>query len=92
MRLISTGIATKFLIDSGFRRGTDIFKALALGAQGVLIGRPWVWALAGGGESGLRQLLAGWQRELAVTMMLAGVTRVQDIAAEHLDRGEIGAV
>ncbi len=79
------GGQTELLLDGGVRSGVDVFKALALGAHGVLIGRPWVWALAGGGESGVRSLLQGWQRELAVAMMLAGVTRVQDIGAQHLD-------
>lgn len=87
----AVGGQTELLLDGGVRSGVDIFKALALGAHGVLIGRPWAWALAGGGEEGLRQLLASWQRELAVTMMLAGVTRVQDIAAHHLDRTPITA-
>ena len=64
----------------------DVFKALALGARGVLIGRPWVWALAAGGEAGVRRLLAHWQRELQTTMMLTGVTRTADIDAGHLER------
>ncbi|MBS0291943.1 MAG: alpha-hydroxy-acid oxidizing protein, partial [Proteobacteria bacterium] len=72
-------------VDGGIRSGVDMFKALALGAHGVLIGRPWVWALAGGGEAGVRQLLATWQRELAVTMMLTGATRVADIGRQHFD-------
>ena len=84
----AVGGQTSLLLDGGVRSGVDVFKALALGAQGVLIGRPWVWALAGGGEDGVRELLAGWQRELAVTMMLAGVTRVQDIGEQHLERND----
>ena len=66
-------------------RRVDVFKALALGARGVLIGRPWVWALAAEGEAGVGRLLAHWRQELKVTMMLTGVTRVQDIHAAHLD-------
>ncbi|WP_367065890.1 L-lactate dehydrogenase [Oryzisolibacter sp. LB2S] len=76
---------TELLVDGGIRSGVDVFKALALGARGVLVGRPWVWALAGRGEAGVRQLLATWQRELAVTMMLAGVTRVAEISHRHFD-------
>ena len=68
------------------RSGADIFKAVALGARGVLIGRPWVWALAGAGESGLRDLLATLQRELKLTMTMAGVTRIVDIGVNHLDK------
>ncbi|HSN00513.1 MAG TPA: L-lactate dehydrogenase [Rudaea sp.] len=80
------GARTEVLVDGGVRSGADIFKALALGARGVLIGRPWVWALAGAGEAGLRDLLATLQRELKLTMTMAGVTRVTDIDASRLDR------
>jgi L-lactate dehydrogenase (cytochrome) len=79
------GARTEVLVDGGVRSGADIFKALALGARGVLIGRPWVWALAGAGESGLRDLLGTLQRELKLTMTMAGVTRIADIGANHLD-------
>lgn len=73
------------LVDGGIRSGVDVFRALALGAKGVLIGRPWVWALAAGGEQGLSELLRRWQHELKLAMTLAGVTRVADIGAAHLD-------
>lgn len=79
------GARTEVLVDGGVRSGADIFKALALGARGVLIGRPWVWALAGAGEAGLRDLLGTLQRELKLTMTMAGVTRIADIGANHLD-------
>ncbi|WP_024539070.1 L-lactate dehydrogenase [Comamonas badia] len=82
----AVGEKTEVLVDGGVRSGVDVFKALALGARGVLIGRPWVWALAAEGEAGVRRLLAHWQQELKVTMMLTGVTRVQDIHAAHLER------
>ena len=82
----AVGTHTEVLVDGGVRSGVDIFKALALGARGVLIGRPWVWALAGAGESGVRDLLATLQRELLLTMTLAGVTCVADINETHLDR------
>src|SRR5690606_447767 len=61
------------LLDGGIRSGVDILKALALGAQGVMIGRPWAWALAAGGEAAVAQLLASLQCELAVAMALCGV-------------------
>ncbi len=82
----AVGAQTEVLVDGGVRSGVDIFKALALGARGVLVGRPWVWALAGAGEAGVRQLLATLQRELLLAMTLAGVTRTQDINETHLDR------
>ena len=75
------------LVDGGLRSGVDVFRALALGARGVMIGRPWAWALAAGGERGVARLLESWHRELQVTMALAGVTRVADIGPHHLDRG-----
>ena len=73
------------LVDGGVRSGVDVFKALALGARGVLIGRPWIWALAGAGDAGLVHLLATMQRELHLTMTLAGVSRIDAIGAGHLD-------
>ena len=80
----AVGSQTEVLMDGGVRSGVDIFKALALGARGVLIGRPWVWALAAQGQAGVTQLLAHWQRELLLTMTLAGVTRIADINPSHL--------
>ncbi|QXL83423.1 L-lactate dehydrogenase [Comamonas sp. NLF-1-9] len=82
----AVGGRTELLVDGGIRSGVDVFKALALGAHGVLIGRPWVWALAAGGEAGVARLLAHWQRELRTTMMLTGVGRLQDIDAACLER------
>jgi len=77
--------ALTVLVDGGVRSGVDVFRALALGAQGVLIGRPWAWALAAGGQAALTELLRSWQRELQLAMTLAGVTRVADIGPAHLD-------
>jgi L-lactate dehydrogenase (cytochrome) len=81
----AVGNQTEVLVDGGLRSGVDLFRALALGARGALIGRPWVYALAGAGEQGLRDLLATWQKELATTMALTGVTRIADIRRHHLD-------
>jgi L-lactate dehydrogenase (cytochrome) len=80
------GHRAEVLVDGGIRSGADVFRALALGARGVLVGRPWILALAGGGEPGLRALMATWREELRRTMALAGVTRVADIGPQHLDR------
>lgn len=77
--------ALTVLVDGGVRSGVDVFRALTLGAQGVLIGRPWAWALAAGGEAALTDLLRSWQRELQLAMTLAGVTRVSDIGPAQLD-------
>lgn len=84
----AVGSQTEILVDGGVRSGTDVFRALALGARGVMIGRPWAWALAGGGEAGLTRLLTSWQQELRLAMTLTGVTRIADISADQLDRPE----
>ena len=60
------------LIDSGFRRGTDILKALALGARAVLVGRPPLWGLGAFGEAGVRRVMEILRTELAWAMALAG--------------------
>jgi len=73
------------LLDGGIRSGVDILKALALGAQGVMIGRPWAWALAAGGEAAVARLLASLQRELAVAMALSGVNSLEKINDNLVD-------
>ncbi len=73
-------------MDGGVRSGLDIFKAVALGARGVLVGRPWVWALAGGGERGLVNLLDTYKKELEVAMALSGVSRIEHISPAQIDR------
>lgn len=81
----AVGSQTEILVDGGIRSGTDVFRALALGAQGVMIGRPWAWALAAQGQQGLADLLANWQLELKLAMTFTGVTRIGDINTSHLD-------
>lgn len=81
----AVGDRCEILVDGGVRSGTDLFKALALGARGALVGRPWIWALAGAGETGLRDWLDTLQRELRLTMTLAGVTRTAEINLSHLE-------
>jgi 4-hydroxymandelate oxidase len=60
------------LMDSGVRRGTDVLKALGLGARAVLVGRPFLWGLAIGGESGVRQVLDSMREDLALSLALSG--------------------
>lgn len=67
------------LVDGGIRRGVDILKALALGASGVLIGRPILWGLAVGGEAGVSHILEILRNELSVAMALCGCATIQDI-------------
>lgn len=59
-------------MDGGVRRGTDIFKAIALGAKMVFVGRPIIWGLASGGEKGATKVLQILRDELDLTMALAG--------------------
>jgi len=61
------------LVDGGVRRGTDVLKALALGAKAVMVGRPVVWGLAVGGADGVRAVLELLRDELDVALALAGV-------------------
>lgn len=70
------------LVDGGIRRGSDVAKALALGADAVLIGRPVLWGLALQGEEGVFEALEHLRTELARTMGLLGRTRVADLGAD----------
>lgn len=72
------------VVDGGIRRGTDIAKALALGASAVLLGRPVLWALAVGGEAGVVRLLRMLKEEFRVAMALLGARSVQDITRDLL--------
>jgi lactate 2-monooxygenase len=72
------------LFDSGIRTGSDVVKALALGAQAVLVGRPYVYGLGLGGEDGVRHVLRSLLAELDLTMALAGCRSVADVGREVL--------
>lgn len=72
------------LMDGGVRRGTDVFKALARGANAVLIGRPYLWALAAAGPVGVAHVLRILRAELEVAMVLAGCPTVGRITKEAL--------
>lgn len=67
------------LLDSGVRRGTDVLKALALGAKAVLIGRPYAWALAADGEAGVSKILELLREELISAMLASGCPNVASI-------------
>ena len=70
------------LLDGGIRRGTDVIKALALGARAVLLGRPVVWGLAAAGESGARRVLELLRAEVDLAMALCGCPSVGDISRD----------
>ena len=74
----AVGGECEILMDSGIRNGTDVLRALALGASGVLLGRPLIWGLAVGGERGAAQVLKLVKAELHDAMGLAGC---EDVAA-----------
>jgi 4-hydroxymandelate oxidase len=72
------------LLDGGVRRGTDVVKALALGAAAVAVGRPVVWALAAGGETGVREMLELLRAEVDHTLALCGAARVADLGPDQV--------
>ena len=74
------------LIDSGFRRGTDVFKALALGANAVCVGRPYVWGLAAFGSAGAEAALKLLNAELEMVMRQAGTQSVSQITERYIVR------
>jgi lactate 2-monooxygenase len=81
------GDRTTVLFDSGVRSASDIVVALALGAQAVLVGRPWVYGLALGGEDGVRHVLRNLLAELDITLGLAGYARPADVDGLAVVRG-----
>jgi len=72
------------VVDGGIRRGTDIIKALALGAKACMTGRPYLYGLAAGGEAGVSRALDIFSDEVERDMSLLGVTRTADIGPRHL--------
>ncbi|XP_076881189.1 peroxisomal (S)-2-hydroxyacid oxidase GLO4-like [Bidens hawaiensis] len=72
------------LFDGGVRRGTDVFKALALGAQAVMIGRPILFGLAAKGEYGVKRVIKMLKEELELTMALSGCPTLNDITRNHV--------
>ncbi len=72
------------MIDGGFRRGTDVFKALALGADAVCIGRPYLWGLAAFGQKGVQAVLNLMRAELITVMGQAGTTSIEKISRNHI--------
>ncbi len=75
----AVGQRAEIYVDGGIRRGSDILKALALGARAVLIGRPYLWGLAVGGQSGVEHLLSLLRDELDLDMALCGRPTISSI-------------
>jgi lactate 2-monooxygenase len=82
----AVGSRLTVLFDSGIRGGADMLKALALGAQAVLLGRPYVYGLALGGEAGVRHVLRSLRQEFELTMRLTGLSRLSELGPDCLQR------
>jgi len=77
---------SEILVDGGVRRGTDVLKALALGARAVMVGRPYVYGLAVNGEKGVTQVIELLREEFKVALGLVGCSRVSEIGREIILR------
>jgi isopentenyl diphosphate isomerase/L-lactate dehydrogenase-like FMN-dependent dehydrogenase len=82
----AVGDSAEVLLDSGVRRGADVLKAVALGAKAVLIGRPYVWGLALGGQVGVEHVLERFRSEMIRTMRLMGCHSIHDLDDGWLTR------
>jgi lactate 2-monooxygenase len=74
------------LLDSGVRSGADVFRALALGASAVGLGRPYVWGLAVSGEAGVREVIRNLRADFDLTLGLSGVASVRDLGRDNITR------
>ena len=90
----AVGNQVPVIVDGGIRRGTDVVKALALGATAVGIGRPYLWGLAVAGNDGVRQVVELLRRELEIAMALLGAPALADITPDlvHPAHGPAEAV
>jgi isopentenyl diphosphate isomerase/L-lactate dehydrogenase-like FMN-dependent dehydrogenase len=80
----AAGEQIEVLVDGGVRRGTDVVKALALGARAVLVGRPVIWGLAVGGEGGVGEVLELLRRQLALGLTLLGCRSPREVTRAHV--------
>ena len=78
----AVGASIEIYCDGGVRRGSDVVKAVALGADAAMIGRPHLYALAAGGEAGVTQLLDFFQQGIEQTMALIGISTLAEASAE----------
>ncbi len=88
--IIRTAVGPEYplLFDSGVRNGEDVVKALALGADFVMLGRPVLYALAAAGQAGLRQLIGCFAEDIDLAMAQIGVSRIDDIGTNNLFTAE----
>ncbi len=85
----AVGGDAEILFDGGVRTGTDIMRALALGARACLIGRAFVWGLGAGGQAGVAKAIDILEKELSVTMALTGIGKISDIDGRVIESGEV---
>jgi 4-hydroxymandelate oxidase len=84
--LDAVGSDVEVYVDGGVRRGSDVVKALALGARAVLVGRPVIWGLATGGAAGVQAVLDGFGVEFERAMKLCGARTVADLTPDLVTR------
>lgn len=84
----AVGPHRKLLVDGGIRRGSDIFKAIALGANSVLVGRPYIWGLSTFGHEGVSRVVEILRTELEATMLLSGTKSLASINSSYLFLGK----
>ena len=80
----AVGSETTLLVDGGIRSGQDLVKALALGAKAALVGRPWVMALAAGGEAALTRMLGLYRQDMRTALGLTGIPNARDVGGGAL--------
>ena len=85
----AVGAATEVLFDGGIRSGSDMMRALALGARACLVGRPYIYGLGAGGKAGVAKAIDILKNELSVTMALTGTNRIADIDARVIVGGQV---
>ena len=83
------GDSTSVWIDGGIRSGQDILKAVALGAKGTLIGRPYLYGLGALGEAGVTKCLQIIQKELNISMALCGHTNINNVTEDIILRNNV---
>jgi 4-hydroxymandelate oxidase len=83
------GRQVEVLLDGGIRRGSDVVKALALGAEAVLAGRPPLWGLAAGGAEGVQCVLELLRDEIELGLALCGCTSPADVTRGHVGRAAV---
>ena len=85
----AVGKRVAVLVDSGFRRGTDVIKALALGAHAVQIGRATLYGVAAGGEAGARRAISLFRGEIDRVIALLGCNSISELSTEHLQAPDV---